>query len=503
MAGRAITSDDGKSARQLYKTAGPAASTFMQGSSSLRTWIARSLAMVAAGLLPAAQAADEVPALPFAAGPGQGLFLVVSDIHFDPFADPAIVKDLVAADVGDWPGIFERSKMPGFAQYGADANYALMTSMLEAARKLLPRPDLVLYSGDHLAHHFESKFDADGGGGPEAYGRFVLKTMTFVSDQLREAFAEVPIYHALGNEDSICGDYMVAPGDPFLAAVGRLWAAHSAHPEAFADFGVGGFYAVPHPTIPRRELIVLNDVLWSTEYEDRCNPHGGDPGAAQLAWLEWTLYRIRSAGGSASLMFHIPPGIDSYGAAHGKGTCRDNITAYLKDAYAQPFQDLLVRYQDTLADSYAGHTHMDNFRLVTAAGDPILLTHITPSVSPIFDNNPAFDLILYDRTSGDLLDYATVYLTNLAGAGRGEAARWAIEYTFRGAYGYTAYDAQTAALLARSIRTEPAVRDDYITFYPVTTASPDPPIDQQNWLAFACGQTELTPEAFAACYCGD
>jgi hypothetical protein len=35
----------------------------------------------------------------------------------------------------------------------------------------------------------------------------------------------------------------------------------------------------------------------------------------------------------------------------------------------------------------------------------------------------------------------------------------------------------------------------------VSTASTDPPIDQQNWKAFACGQTELSAEAFAACYC--
>lgn len=464
----------------------------------MRDWLARTL--VAAALWPLGALAD---APPFTPGPGQGVFLIVSDIHFDPFADPAIVKELAAADVGDWPGIFEGSKQPGFAQYGEDSNYALVRSMLGAAQELLPPPDLVLYAGDHLAHEFKSKFDADAGGGPEAYQRFVIKTMAFVSDQLREAFPEVPIHHALGNEDSVCGDYMVAPGKAFLAAIGELWAAHSAHPEAFRDFGIGGFYAVPHPTIPDRDLIVLNDVLWSTNYQDLCNPQGGDPGAAQLAWLEWTLYRTKLAGRSASLLFHIPPGINSFNAAHGKGTCRDNVTPYLKDAYAKPFQALLERYRDILQISYAGHTHMDNFRVVEAAGAPILLTHITPAVSPIYQNNPAFELVLYDRASGDLVDYATVYLANLASAGQSEPARWEVEYTFKGAYGYTAYDPKTANELARAIRAEAAPRESYIAFYPVRTASSDPPITQQNWKAFACAQTELTPEAFAACYCGD
>jgi sphingomyelin phosphodiesterase acid-like 3 len=469
----------------------------------LRTWIARALAIVAAVLSPASLAADDGPTLPFEPGPGQGVFLIIADIHFDPFADPAIVDQLVDAEASAWPGIFASSKQ-GFAQYGSDANYPLMSSALAAAAGLLPQPDFVLYPGDYLAHGFETKFDTYAGGGQDAYERFVIKTMTFVSEQLQAAFAGTPVYGTLGNEDSICGDYMVAPGEEFLAAVGELWAAHSAHPEAFADFAIGGFYAVPHPSVPDRDLIVLNAIFWSTNYDDRCNPAGGDPGAAQLAWLEWMLYRTKLRGRTAALLFHIPPGIDSYNAAHGKGSCTDNIIPYLNDAYAAPFLALLEQYRDILQTSYAGHTHMDNFRVVTTdAGEPILLTHITPAISPIYQNNPGFGLVLYDRTSGDLLDYATVYLTNLAGAGRGEAAKWAIEYTFQGAYGYSAYDAQTAAALAQAIRADAAVRDDYITFYPVTTASTDPPIDQQNWLAYACGQTELTPEAFAACYCGD
>jgi hypothetical protein len=213
---------------------------------------------------------------------------------------------------------------------------------------------------------------------------------------------------------------------------------------------------------------------------------------------------MKLRGRTASLLSHIPPGIDAFNAAHGKASCTDNILPYLKDAYATPFLALLEQYRDILQISYAGHTHRDDFRVVvTKAGEPLLLTHITPSISPIYQNNPGFGLVLYDRTSGEMLDYATVYLTNLAGTGRGEAARWAIEYTFQGAYGDTSYDRETAAELTQAIREDAAVRDDYVTFYPVTTASTDPPIDRENWLAYACAQTELTTEAFSACYCGE
>ena len=448
-------------------------------------------------------ATSEQADLPFAPGPDQGVFLILTDIHFDPFADPAIVDELVEADAAAWPAILE-SGQQAFAQYGSDANYPLMMSALGKARQVLPRPDFVLYAGDYLVHGFETKFAPYDDGGPEAFADFAIKTMTFVSDRLQAAFPETPVYGTLGNDDAICGNYMIAPGQTFLATVGELWAEQSQHPEAFADFGVGGFYAVPHPTVPDRDLIVLNTVLWSMHYENRCNPAAGDPGAAQLAWLEWALYRTKLGGRSASLLFHIPPGIDGYASSHGAGTCRDNVTPLLKEAYEKPFLALLERYREILQIGYAGHTHMDDFRVVpTAAGEPVFLTHVTPAISPIYLNNPGFGVVLYDRKSGEVLDYATIYLTNLAGAGRGETAAWAIEYTFSDAYGYTAYDPGTAAELAQSIRNDAAVRADYVTFYPVKTASTNPPIDQENWLAYACAQTELTAEAFAACHCGD
>ncbi len=223
-----------------------------------------------------------------------------------------------------------------------------------------------------------------------------------------------------------------------------------------------------------------------------------------MAWLEWTLYRIKARGRTASLLMHIPPGIDSYKSSHSAGACRDKVLPFLKQPYDRQFPALLERYKSILQDSWSGHTHMDDFRVVaTAAGEPILLTHITPAVSPVYRNNPAFGVVLYDRASGQPIDYATVYLTNLERAGRGEEARWAVEYSFKGAYGYQVLDPTTATELAKAIRSDPAIRDDYIAFFPVKTSAKDPPINQQNWRAFSCAQTELAPEAFADCYCGD
>ena len=51
--------------------------------------------------------------LPFTPGADQGVFLHVSDIHFDPFVDPALVPRLIVAPVEDWAGILASSSAQG------------------------------------------------------------------------------------------------------------------------------------------------------------------------------------------------------------------------------------------------------------------------------------------------------------------------------------------------------------------------------------------------------
>ena len=55
-------------------------------------------------------------------------FLSVSDIHFDPFADPSLVAQLEAGDVSKWGAILATSSQKSFSTYGSDINDALLRS---------------------------------------------------------------------------------------------------------------------------------------------------------------------------------------------------------------------------------------------------------------------------------------------------------------------------------------------------------------------------------------
>jgi hypothetical protein len=322
--------------------------------------------------------------------------------------------------------------------------------------------------------------------------------MRFVDRMLKESFPGLPLIAALGNNDATCDDYMLAPNDPMLPVVGRDLPAVARHPQALRDYMMGGSYAVPHPRVPKHDIVVLSDVFLSQKYRDACGQTGTAPGSAELAWLEWTLYQVRLAGKTVTLAMHIPPGIDSYSSSRNNA-CPLKVTSFWQDAFARRFLALVARYKDQLRIAFAGHTHMDDFRVIAdASGAPLLATRITPAVTPLFGNNPAFTAVLYSRSDASVADYATFYLANLAKVAPGVAPEWALEYTFKDAYKAAGYDATSLAALAKSIQTDDAVRATFMRYYAVEGQSS---LNASNWSAYACAQTAITSEAFESCAC--
>lgn len=458
--------------------------------------LGRRLASLAVAMLAGLTAAPGAT-LPFTVRPGQGVFLHLSDIHFDPLAQPALLPQLLAAPVERWSDIFKAAPQPQpYSRYGQDTNYPLLMATLTAAQGI--RYDYILNTGDDLAHDFKKTF-LDAGGTQQDYDGFTIKTMRFIDRVLTESFPDAPLVLALGNNDAECGDYMLAPHSAMLTALAQDLPVVAADPDAVRDFSTGGFYVVPHPTVAGHDIIVLSDVFWSRDYRGACDRQGGDIGGAEFAWLEWTLYREKLAGRTASLAMHIPPGIDAFSSAHHG--CPAGIRSFWHDADTRRFLDLVGRYKDVLRGSYAGHTHMDDFRvLADATGAPVLATRIAPAVSPIFNNDPAFTVLLFDRSTAAVSDYATFHLANLGEAGTGTPPDWRLEYTFDQAYGAQSYGPPTLAALAGRIRRDPAVRAAFLGRYAAETKARGP-VTEQNWNAFACAQTAITASDYAACLC--
>ncbi len=440
---------------------------------------------------------------PLAAGAAparQGSFLHLSDIHFDPLADPSLVRALIAAPVEQWDAILSTSKLTGFPAPNQDSNYPLFKSMLAAAGA--GRYDYVLLTGDYFPHNFYTEFTGDGGM-PSEYPGFAIKTALFIDRALREAFRGAPIVAALGNNDSLCGDYHLQQGSALTAAMARDLPVIAASGAARAGFSTLGYYLVPHPTVAKRDIIVLDDIFWVAEANrtwpgnaSLCQPDDPANGPALTAWLTNTLAAERKAGRKVTLLMHVPPGANNYEAA--KAGCPTGSPLLLDGTANGDLVALLASYADVVTDAYAGHTHMDDFRVLTGPGGaPLTPIKIGPSVSPVFGNQPSFTVFSYDRASGAATDYAVhAVVRDPAGPG---ASKWPVEYRFSSAYGVGAYGAGGLASLAAKIRADSATRIAFGGFYAGGLGSN--PMQGSNWLAYACAETALVPSAYAGCTC--
>src|ERR1700733_8955294 len=97
--------------------------------------------------------------------------LMVSDIHFDPFHDPAKAKQLADAPVGEWnPVLSGAASADAAAAFellqktcnakGIDTPYALLESSLKAMRADAPEAKFAVVSGDLVVHGFDCRFSA-------------------------------------------------------------------------------------------------------------------------------------------------------------------------------------------------------------------------------------------------------------------------------------------------------------------------------------------------------
>jgi sphingomyelin phosphodiesterase acid-like 3 len=188
--------------------------------------------------------------------------LFVSDIHFEPFLDPEKAVKLATAPVGEWNAILAAPASADAAARwakveqacptrGADTSFALYQSSLRAIHVQAGDAKFVIVSGDLIAHSFSCKFAAVfPKAAPADLRAFVEKTIAYVLAELRAALPGVPVYAALGNNDSDCGDYQLDANSAFLKESAENFAADLRGPEqaqARETFAAGGYYSVSLP----------------------------------------------------------------------------------------------------------------------------------------------------------------------------------------------------------------------------------------------------------------
>jgi sphingomyelin phosphodiesterase acid-like 3 len=442
---------------------------------------------------------------------------MISDIHFDPFHDPGKVKALVAAPVSEWKSILAAPASANQEQAfdslqqtcnarGVDTPFVLLRSSLQAMQAHLPNAKFMVVSGDLIAHGFTCRYSTlFPNAAPGDYQAFVLKTLSFVVRELRAAFPEMPVYVALGNNDTGCGDYKLDANSSFLAEAGKIIAEGLPPTEreaAISQFAAGGYYSVSMATpMHDTRLIVVNDLFLSPKYTTCAGKSDTAAATAQMAWLEQQLTEAQKAGQQVWVMGHIPPGIDPYSTAEKlRNVCGgEKAVTFLA---SNQMADLLVDHSSVVRLAIFAHTHMDEMRLLKPEGkagnDSTVAVKMVSSISPVDGNNPSFTIARVDPSTAVLEDYEVIAASNQTGV----ATRWVKEYDYRETYHENQFTPATLGKLLVEFRADStastAISQAYIRDYFVGDASL---LLSPFWPQYVCALDNRTSKSFAACVC--
>ena len=424
-------------------------------------------------------------------------FLILSDIHFNPLADPALGKELAAADVSSWESIFSRASSRSISKPGEDTNWPLLRSVLEQAAKLPGKPEFVLITGDLFAHHLREAYARQVPSPPE-FATFAQKTALFLEREFKAAVPSIPVVMALGNNDGDCGnvDYSIEPGGVFLQKTLRAIAEAAGLPAA--DLREGwtslGTYDIAHPVLKSARIIVLNTTFLSWRYQNTCGDKNDDPGDRLLAWLAARLQSAQDHRQKVWLVYHIPPGIDAFASIHPRPPNTDRVVNMWNPRYQTEFEKIVLQYAATVQNQFSGHTHFDDFRLLGRPGAPSSFVLVSPGVSPNVRQNPALREASF-RPDGTVTDLATWYLP-LAD----HTPEWKLGYQFRREWKLKAVDLPSLSKLYSQILESKKVRTKWEDIYSVWSLSKKG-MTERDFAATSCAIGNAQPEDFRKCFC--
>lgn len=457
--------------------------------------------------------------------------VMLSDLHFDPFHDPAKLSQLRADPIERWPAILAGAPSPTQAAdlqalqtaCGAralDTAWSLLQTSLRAAHNAEPRPTFVTLSGDLLAHEFPCRFKQLSAGATEQeLASFSAKTVAFVLLQTRLSFPRVPVFGALGNNDSGCADYRETPGSLFLKESSATLAMGAAG--SSVSFTPEGDYSVALPAPMRHtRLVVVENIFAARQFNTCAAAADRTPEKAQVDWLRAQLADARSHGEQVWVMAHIPPGVDVYSSfrryvLQPAKMCSAEPRPFLADT---TLADALLDFADVVRLAVFGHTHMDEIRVLqrestasdgnaqngqaaVAGSATVVPAKIVPSITPWAGNHPAFVAATVDTRTAVLKDWRTVVSPGVDGS----TPPWADAYRFTAAYHLPDFSAASAAKLAQSFvqdktgqtPTSAAFREH---FYPGDVGLYALGLGQ-IWPAYACSVREHRPSAVHDCIC--
>ncbi|MGA2848152.1 MAG: metallophosphoesterase [Terracidiphilus sp.] len=471
------------------------------------------------GMLAVNAFAETKPAPPIAAVD----VVMLSDLHLDPFHDPAKVQQLVNAPVEAWDAIlrspdsatqeadFAAVQKACKAKQLTDSPYALLASSLQALKAKAGNARFVTVSGDLLVHDLDCRYRAalklpkSMTDDESLSAAFAEKTTVFVMKRVEIVFAGIPVYLALGNNDSRCNHNRMDVRDAYLKATaeatidGLVGVSAAERKLALETYESGGYYAATMAApMHNTRLLVLDDIYMMSKFAN-CEADESDQKGAQeqLAWLNTELDSARQKGERVWVLGHVPPTINPRAALANAATlCTGGeVEGYLSsDALA----NALVGHADVVKLALFGHTHMDELHLL-GTGDAGVPMKVVASISPVSGNTPSFTVAKVAPSSAMLMDYTVFVASNSTGMD----TAWSKEYNYKETYGEDSFSAKAVADLIGHLRADTSGSGTESLAYQTHFFKGHSPIPLGPlWEGYVCSLDHGTGDGFRTCVCG-
>jgi sphingomyelin phosphodiesterase acid-like 3 len=323
--------------------------------------------------------------------------------------------------------------------------------------------------------------------------------------QVESVFAGIPVYIALGNNDSRCNHNRMDVHDDYLkvtaqAAIDGLVGVSAPERKlALTTYESGGYYAVTMAApMQNTRLLVLDDIYMMSKFAN-CEADESDQKGAQeqLGWLTSQLNSAQQKGERVWVLGHVPPTVNPKGAlANAIGLCAGGeVEGYLSsDALA----NALVSHSDVVRLAIFGHTHMDELHLL-GNGDAGVPMKVVASISPVSGNTPSFTLGKVAPSSALLMDYTVFEASNATGVD----TVWSREYNFKETYGVDAFSAKALADVIGHLRADTSGTGAESLAYQTHFFKGHSPIPLGPlWEGYVCSLDHAKGDGFRTCVCG-
>ncbi|KAJ9285141.1 hypothetical protein DTO021C3_7300 [Paecilomyces variotii] len=347
----------------------------------------------------------------------------ISDIHVDRFYETGAnwncTKNICCRSytAADAPG--NTSYPPGpYGNHECDSPPSLEESLYNAITDIVPDAAFTLFTGDVVE------------------GAVWMTTETEVTNDLNNAYSKMQsmlrnqsVYGAVGNHDSNpVNSFPPSAVSTTMSSqwvydtLSNLWSTWIGSTEAARADTNSGAYSVRYPNGNLRIISINTNMyykenFWLYEATMERDPSG------QLAWLVGELQAAEDAGERVYIIGHMPM---------GSGDALHDGSNY--------FNQIVNRYQATIAAQFYGHTHKDEFEIAYSnyssrtAENAVAMSYVAPALTPT-SGNPAFRVFTVDPVTFGILDMTT-YITNMSTSTyQTDGPVWEKYYSVKEAYG--------------------------------------------------------------------